>query len=914
MMVLWATPVARCESVIESLRKESAAALASAARAAGNPIEGAILYANQTLACTSCHAASATDSLGPDLTSMTNEVTDAYLIQSLLDPSASIRQGFEQRRILTADGTVYAGRVIEENEQRIVLRIASEPQKRIAIPLEDVESNQVVEKSAMPDNLVDQLKNRQQFLDLLRYLMQLRDLGGEPKQAATSNPRSTLPTALLGQVLVERYQCVLCHQEMRRDVGFPVRLAPDLTWSGGRISPEFIQRYLCDPTAAHPGTTMPAMLESVDAAQRDTIAKELTHYILSLGGNPYETQEIDPEASHRGRTLYESVGCLACHSPQNDDGTEHSLSDSISLAHVVEKYNLDGLTSFLEDPHAVRPASGMPNMSLSHWEAIDLASYLLRHAETTRTTPIRIEGRLVENGRRHFERFSCAHCHAGAPADPVISPADVNLDSGTGCLSGVPGPWPAYRLSSAERSAIRAAIESPRIEFTDQQKLSVTLARFQCVHCHERDGWGGVSDDRDPFFQTANPNLGPQGRIPPRLTHVGAKLQPKWLREVLVSGRSIRPYMQTRMPQFGTQNVAHLVELFQNLDQLPPIDPPEFNDLKAMRTAGHELVSDTGLNCIACHTFQLKPSETMSAVDLTEMSERLHYDWFVHYMLDPQSLSPQTVMPAFWPGGRAVRTEILEGDTPLQLEALWQYLLDGRQAREPKGLRRESIELLAGKEAVMLRRSWPDVGKRGIGVGYPGQVNLVFDAEQLRLANLWRGRFADPSGVWRSQGHGVARPLEREPFSFTSGPDLDDSQNPWIPDEGRPPNHQFQGYDLDHLRRPAFRYRFEEIDVTDYLVDETDADSGQCYLRRRMTFNASHSRKRLSLRIASGEMIEQIAPATYRVANRLQVYVEGDWEATIVAKPETKELRIALDIPEGESQVAVQYQWIGSQP
>ena len=46
----------------------------------------------------------------------------------------------------------------------------------------------------------------------------------------------------------------------------------------------------------------------------------------------------------------------------------------------------------------------------------------------------------------------------------------------------------------------------------------------------------------------------------------------------------------------------------------------------------------------------------------------------------------------------------------------------------------EPIELLATDEAVMLRRSYPGIGKRGIGVGYPNQVNLAFDAEQMRLA------------------------------------------------------------------------------------------------------------------------------------------------------------------------------------
>ena len=47
---------------------------------------------------------------------------------------------------------------------------------------------------------------------------------------------------------------------------------------------------------------------------------------------------------------------------------------------------------------------------------------------------------------------------------------------------------------------------------------------------------------------------------------------------------------------------------------------------------------------------------------------------------------------------------ILGGDANQQIESLWQYLIDGRQARTPKGLVQERIELVATDEAVMLRR------------------------------------------------------------------------------------------------------------------------------------------------------------------------------------------------------------------
>ena len=294
------------------------------------------------------------------------------------------------------------------------------------------------------------------------------------------------------------------------------------------------------------------------------------------------------------------------------------------------------------------------------------------------------------------------------------------VEIGEGCLSKSVAKLPKYVLSADQQQAMQAAIKQSDDELTKSQQISVTLQTLRCYACHERDGIGGVSGDRDPYFLTTNENLGPQGRIPPPLTGVGAKLKPKWMRQVLVSGRAIRPYVETRMPQYGADHVSHLVELFQQVDELPQVVVHEFDDPKEIRKVGTELVGSGGLNCVACHTFQQKPALTMPGVDLTEMAERLHKEWFFQYMRSPQAISPNTVMPSFWPGGKAIRKEILDGDTDQQIGAVWEYLQDGRQARVPRGLRREPIELLASDgHAAMLRRSYQGIGNGASGSATP---------------------------------------------------------------------------------------------------------------------------------------------------------------------------------------------------
>jgi hypothetical protein len=364
------------------------------------------------------------------------------------------------------------------------------------------------------------------------------------------------------------------------------------------------------------------------------------------------------------------------------------------------------------------------------------------------------------------------------------------------------------------------------------------------------------------------------------------------------------------MPRYSAEQIDPLIELFQRLDQLPDRPLAPIVDEKATRDAGHMLVGSTGLNCIACHSFQQKSSGAMAALDLTDMGNRLQSNWFERYMGDPQRWSPGTVMPSFWPGGRALRSDILEGHASQQIDALWFYLLDGRQARTPQGLRLEPMQLLAGAEAVMLRRSYPGVGKRGIGVGYPAELNLVFDAEQLRLATLWRGMFADPAGVWRSQGHGMVRPLGEAPIALAQGPELDDAEHPWIVDDGRPPDHRFLGYSLDAMQRPIFSYQFGQVTVEDYLVDRTAQSPGQQPIfHRTLNFRGLHNQPQTHFRVARDGRITSISQDSFKVGERLVVRILPPNRGIIQKTSSGSDLIVKLPIDQERYQVVIEYVW-----
>ncbi|MFM8360217.1 MAG: cytochrome c1, partial [Verrucomicrobiota bacterium] len=336
-------------------------------------------------------------------------------------------------------------------------------------------------------------------------------------------------------------------------------------------------------------------------------------------------------------------------------------------------------------------------------------------------------------------------------------------------------------------------------------------------------------------------------------TGVGAKLKARWLREVVVNGAEARPYLVTRMPRFGTPATESLAGWLKQSDPALPAPEIRIPEADKPRQAGRELAGSKGFNCVACHVFRGRSAAPIRALDLTTMTDRLEAGWFHRYLESPRRFSPLTIMPDFWPGGQSPLTEVLGGDPARQREALWQYLAEGPEAGEPQGLVLEPLVITVGEEAVMLRRAYPGIGKRGIGVGYPAGIHLAFDAGQLRLGSIWSGGFIDASPLWRGQGAGQARLLGRDRVDFPAGPAfaiLDSDTAPWpagAEDSGS--DTRFLGYRLDTRRRPTFRYQIGALQVDDRFVDLVDP-KGRPYFERHLEFPGSNLPANLFFRVA----------------------------------------------------------------
>jgi putative heme-binding domain-containing protein len=178
-------------ALAQQLAREDAAALAKAAREHGDAARGALTFYRPENLCTKCHTAGEGEArLGPDLAKLGKEATDVYLVESILLPSKAIKKGFETVVITTKTGKVVTGLLAEAWANEIVLRDAAQDGKLITILNKDIDERTDKGPSVMPEGLVSVLSSRQDFLDLVRFLMEIAAFG--PERARQLRPAASL--------------------------------------------------------------------------------------------------------------------------------------------------------------------------------------------------------------------------------------------------------------------------------------------------------------------------------------------------------------------------------------------------------------------------------------------------------------------------------------------------------------------------------------------------------------------------------------------------------------------------------------------------------------------------------------------------------------------------------------------------
>ncbi len=572
-----------------------------------------------------------------------------------------------------------------------------------------------------------------------------------------------------GRDLVEELGCVNCHKAEGSTLRG--RRGPDLTRVGSRADVRWIARWLEDPRRFSPGAAMPALLD--EAERRDVAA-----YLSGLR-DPQEPPREAPPDRHRlerGRELFEKVGCARCH------------ADKLALAGLGSKYSARSLADYLLDPLKVDPGGRMPQMLLSEDEARMIAEHLVqsRNAEFEAEVPARDPAR----GRTIVGARGCLACHAvedlrGDPAAPPLAA----LPPGRECRSA------RYGLSKGEREEIDAFLaefaRAPDRSEAPAFRFHRAVRAFRCTSCHALD------------------DALPRGlaEVPPPLTDAGNKLRAGWLGEVLLKKKRIRPWMGLKMPHFGEENMAPLVQAFAAAAGAPPGEgdpaaaaPPE-EVREGVRLAG----AAGGLSCISCHDFKDRISLATRGPDLTEMAARMGPDWFKRWLRDPGRLQPGTAMPQFFQSKPEAQAE-------REMDLLWAALSAGKRMPAPEGFPDPAGFLLAVKdEPVVLRTFLPGASPRAFAVGLPGGRSYCWDAEPCRLLTAWRGEFLDMAPVWGGRGGQPARILGERTYSAPALATLR------IGDPEKEPRARFRGFQLAE-KVPEFLYDLDGVPVAERIT------------------------------------------------------------------------------------------------
>jgi nitric oxide reductase subunit C len=200
------------------------------------------------------------------------------------------------------------------------------------------------------------------------------------RQVATlSNVDKLSEQVVAGKRAFEKYNCNDCHTIL----GFGGYYAPDLTRVVQRIGPEGIRYRVKSPEKAFANSwrKMPNLKVS-DAEVEDMIA--FFAWVGEINNNDWPPQDSKKRLSRGeqamvatvgvspGAAVFQSKGCMNCHSLQGTGGTFGPAMDTVG-----KKLSQEQIARYVRNPKGVNPKSMMPAQTgLSDRELEEVAKFL----------------------------------------------------------------------------------------------------------------------------------------------------------------------------------------------------------------------------------------------------------------------------------------------------------------------------------------------------------------------------------------------------------------------------------------------------------------------------------------------------------------------------------------------------------
>jgi cytochrome c2 len=336
-----------------------------------------------------------------------------------------------------------------------------------------------------------------------------------------------------GRDLVRTYGCFGCHNipgyESVRKVG------PDLTTVSGKLTRDYMLKWLREPRAARAEARMPQFWFNSNnsgpefEARNNTEIVAIADFLLSRSeARPLPVPARTNGDVARGQEIVETRGCLGCHAagpiPEDPERTQHRRRFGYNLDGQGSKVSIEWLYNWVLDPHAVWPDTSMPSLRLTQAEAADVAAYLgsltnpvfdalnvpeadqdaldviTREFLATGSTGIEAgrqlatmstEDKLLYSGERLIARYGCFGCHTiegfedlqpiGTALGQAGSKLISQLDFGFMDIEHNRSAWYEQKLTdprSFDLDRIRQPgelLRMPDFHFTEDQVDSIVL-------------------------------------------------------------------------------------------------------------------------------------------------------------------------------------------------------------------------------------------------------------------------------------------------------------------------------------------------------------------------------------------------------------------------------------------------------
>ncbi len=233
------------------------------------------------------------------------------------------------------------------------------------------------------------------------------------------------------------------------------KIGPNLKDVRLKLRKEWIPAWLENPQAFRPGTKMPTFWrfkEDKEEGAKDL--KAVAAYLWQNGFDGKTPAQAQGDKTH-GKELFESRGCLACHSI-GEESEKLGGTFAANLSRVGEKSNYDYIVRWIYNPrerwapycpkehrdltpedysrhnlpylfdtelHSTCPNDGaelqvqnmtvMPNLRLSEQDSRDIATYIfsLSAPQTSGDVSYMDDPKLAEEGKAEIKQYGCAGCH-----------------------------------------------------------------------------------------------------------------------------------------------------------------------------------------------------------------------------------------------------------------------------------------------------------------------------------------------------------------------------------------------------------------------------------------------------------------------------------------------------------------------